>query len=1011
MSTDSKLKKTIKTAVRFASYVLIALFFLFSSVFLWISTGYRSVPFLASYITSTITEILPDNLALSIDDVELGLDRQIRLEFRLVNFKLLDENKGELGTENIVIKLDPLALFPQTHHNLLNVQVSKPTISYKEVQGNIASNSLPIQAINDYINKHKQQLLKFSLSFTDTAFAVDISDQKKANIIINDLIIKPDLKDGKIIFVIYGDITINNKNSVFEANIDTTSNKHLTVKGTISKLSNVSLEEFGIIIPELQKSNIDFDVGFKALLRGSRSVDYIEFDVNNVHGMINKNDFINQDTKIDKFSMHGYCNNNCQEIMVEKLKAKIGNIELFSTLEYKNILGANHIIAKFNTGAAKISDIENLWPKTAMSRTRDWVFEHISKGSIKSSKGYIDLNLKELEQKKLNNSKIELVLELEGTSISYIDTIKPVEDVSGTIKITPDLIAFDISKGKLDAVSLTKAQGEIRDLSSSKSYLSINAVANGNLQDMIDLSFKHAERDNTSLKGFIGTGSANIDLKMPIRDGDIGMEELDLSVTADAKDVSNKKIYREYGFTNGAFKINFKNFVAKVTGSALINGKTKAYVDLAQNILKDTRTVKVQSRFSWDDVAGMGIEKPEFINNHFMASIQLNESKGTEEIKLVLDLTDSTINHPRLNVRKKISEPAFLSMLVKPDKYKFIVDDYYIKLPTIYSKGHLVLDSDNTILKATSSFTKLGASQFSFSFEGGKNKNLSIKGDSFDASEVNFSPSLSNGTKSLNSETKTPGSTNSAPSNTSVSLYVRKLLLKDGVALSNAKAFLYINSDKLEQLRLTGTFDNNANLNINIKHPIFSIVSSDAGKFLRGFGATSKIVGGSINIHGKIADNKYLGKVEMEDYRAKKTSILMKIISIVSVVSTSLDGLSNLFDQEGMLFTKLSCPFTIDSNTIFLEKCKTKGPSLYITSEGTINLSNDVLDLKGSVAAQGLLNSTIRSIPLIGDILVGKKDQGLVGATYKVKGTLDDPDVSSNPLSIFAPGMLKEVFQ
>ena len=998
--------------MKFASYVLVALFFLFSAVFLWISTGYRSVPFLASYITSTITEVLPENIALSIDDVELGLDSQIRLEFRLVNFKLLDESKGELATENIVIKLDPLAIFPQTHHNLLNIQISKPSITYKEVTGNIASNSLPIQAINDYINKHQQQLLKFSLSFTDTEFAVDVSDQKQANIMINDLTIKPDLKDGKIIFIIYGDVSINNKNSVFEANIDTTSNKHLTVKGSISKLSNVSLEEFGIVVPELQKSNIDFDVGFKALIRGSRSIDYIEFDVNNVHGVLSKNDFINHDTKIDKVSINGYCNNNCQEIIIEKLAAKIGNIELFSTLEYKNVLGDNHIIAKFNTGRVKISDIENLWPKTAMSRTRDWVFEHISKGSIKGGKGYLDLNLKQLAQKKLGNSKIELELELEGTSISYIDTIKPVEDVTGTLRITPDSIVFDVSKGRLDGISLTKAHGEIIDLASSKSYLAVKAVASGNLQDMIDTAFKHAERENTSLKGFIGTGSAAIEVKMPIRDGDIGMEEFDISVIAEAKDVSNKKVYKDYGFTNGSFKVNFKNFIAKVTGSALINGKTNADVDVVQNILKDTRTVKVQSKFNWDDVGGMGVDKPDFVNNHFTASIQLNESKGAEEIKLVLDLTDSTINYPRLNVRKKISEPAFLSLLLKPDKDKFIVDDYYLKLPNIDSKGHLVLDADHNVLKANSSFTKLGASQFSFSFQGGKNKNLAISGDSFDASELNFSPNINSASTNKASDDNQKAKTDiSTPSNTSVSLDVKRLLLKDSVTLSNAKGYLHINNDKLEQLKLTGSFDNNATLNINIKHPIFSIVSSDAGKFLKGFGATAKIVGGSINVYGKITGDKYAGQVEMQDYRAKKTSVLMKIISIVSVVSTSLDGLSNLFDQDGMLFTKLSCPFTIDSKVVSLEKCKTKGPSLYITSEGTINLNNDTLNLKGSVAAQGLINSLIKSIPLIGDVLVGKKDQGLVGATYQVKGTLEDPEVSSNPLSILAPGMLKEIFQ
>lgn len=996
------LKKTIKSTIKFASYVFIALFFFISAVFLWIATGPRTVPFLADYISTSMTEMLPDTISLSINTVEVGLDDSFKIEFRLVDLKFFDINKGEIATDNIVIKLDPIALFPQTHHNLLNIQIAKPTISYAQLPIAETSNALPISAINEYINKHQKSLLKFSLSFTDTEFAIDITDEKKAKIRINDLTIRPDLKKDKLVFLIYGDISINQKNSVFEASIDTSSNKNLTIKGTASKLSNISLQEFGLNLPELSNSNIDFDVGFMALIRGSRAIDYIEFDVNNVYGVVKANEFINKDVKLEKFSLHGYCNNNCNEINIEKLKVKAGNIQFFSNLEYKSIAGQPHVLAHFTLGQASIHDIEDLWPKKAMSRTRDWIFEHISKGTLRSAKGVISLNLAEVAAKKLDKSNIEVLISLEDTDIAYLDYIEPVRNVSAVVKITPDLITFDATKGTLGNITINKAHGDLRELTSSKSRMEVTAQASGDLQRMIDLTFQHAEKDNKTLKNFTGTATANIALKFPIRDEDLTIKDLDILVSAEATKVANPQVYKEFGFKDGHFDIHFENFIATVKGTALMNNKVPVTVDVLENIFQDKRTIKIKSRLNWDDLTAFNLTKPDFISNHFTATLQLNEVKGVEEMALNLDVTDSTVNYPRLNLKKKISEPGFVRLMLKESKDKIVVDDYYVSLPMLDSKGSLVMDKNYNVTKATSGLTKFKNGEFAFTLEGNANKKITITGKSFDASDL---PLLDKSKQSTNSN---PAS--NQLTNLDVSLHVNKLFLKDSVSLHNVAGTLSMKNDIIDELKLNGAFADASKLNVNMKYPIFSISSNNGGNFFKGFGLSSKINGGSLNIHGKMEGKNYQGTVEMLDYKVKKTSILMKLISVVSILSTSLDGLTNLFDQDGMSFRKLKCPFSLESNTLSLNNCLAQGPSLNIAAKGTINLNTDQIDVKGTVAAQGLLNTVVKSIPLVGDLLVGRKDQGLIGASYSISGSIDDPEISSNPLSILAPGIFKDAF-
>ena len=53
------------------------------------------------------------------------------------------------------------------------------------------------------------------------------------------------------------------------------------------------------------------------------------------------------------------------------------------------------------------------------------------------------------------------------------------------------------------------------------------------------------------------------------------------------------------------------------------------------------------------------------------------------------------------------------------------------------------------------------------------------------------------------------------------------------------------------------------------------------------------------------------------------------------------------------------------------------------------------------------LNSLLGNIPGLGDVLVGPKGGGVFAATYQVSGALVDPDVTVNPLSALAPGILR----
>jgi hypothetical protein len=57
------------------------------------------------------------------------------------------------------------------------------------------------------------------------------------------------------------------------------------------------------------------------------------------------------------------------------------------------------------------------------------------------------------------------------------------------------------------------------------------------------------------------------------------------------------------------------------------------------------------------------------------------------------------------------------------------------------------------------------------------------------------------------------------------------------------------------------------------------------------------------------------------------------------------------------------------------------------------------------------INNIAGAIPLIGEILGGGRDEGLVGITYRLSGPLDNPQLVMNPISAIAPGIFRKIFE
>ena len=186
--------------------------------------------------------------------------------------------------------------------------------------------------------------------------------------------------------------------------------------------------------------------------------------------------------------------------------------------------------------------------------------------------------------------------------------------------------------------------------------------------------------------------------------------------------------------------------------------------------------------------------------------------------------------------------------------------------------------------------------------------------------------------------------------------------------------------------------------------------TSAIGELLRGVFGIQSIEGGEgsmrIALHQPGVPG-FAGELEARNLQIANAPLLARILS-----AGSLDGLANLMNGEGIDFDYAYGQFDYKDGVVSVDDMRATGASVGITADGDIGLGpGGVAHLTGAVAPVYALNSILGSAPIIGDILVGKKGEGIVAFSYSVSGETSDPRVFVNPLSVLTPGIFRKLMQ
>ena len=174
----------------------------------------------------------------------------------------------------------------------------------------------------------------------------------------------------------------------------------------------------------------------------------------------------------------------------------------------------------------------------------------------------------------------------------------------------------------------------------------------------------------------------------------------------------------------------------------------------------------------------------------------------------------------------------------------------------------------------------------------------------------------------------------------------------------------------------------------------------DRYKFIKGFSE------GKLDFYSTKKDKESKSTLKIYDFKLKELPALTKILTLAS-----LQGIADLLSGEGIRFNEFEMSFSNKGNLMTIDEIYAIGPAISILMEGYVE-KESLISLRGTLVPATTINKAIGSIPLIGNILVGKKvGEGVFGVSFKVKGPPKNLETSVNPIKTLTPRFITRTLE
>ncbi len=246
--------------------------------------------------------------------------------------------------------------------------------------------------------------------------------------------------------------------------------------------------------------------------------------------------------------------------------------------------------------------------------------------------------------------------------------------------------------------------------------------------------------------------------------------------------------------------------------------------------------------------------------------------------------------------------------------------------------------------------------------------------------------------------------------NGNLKIDIKKIFLDSEYHLSNFKGYISIKNKEIHTADLIGSFSKNKKLKLTINNvdnnKITTLFVDEAKPFVKRYKFIKGFDEGTLDFYSSKKSKKSVSQIKIYDFKLKELPILTKILTLAS-----LQGIADILSGEGIRFTEFEMNFKNEGELMTIEEIYAIGPAISILIEGYIE-KNKLISLRGTLVPATTINNFVGSLPVLGEILVGKKTgEGVFGVSFKIKGPPKKLKTSVNPVKTLTPRFITRTLE
>lgn len=806
----------------------------------------------------------------------------------------------------------------------------------------------------------------------------------------------------------------------------------LVLSDLISNLSD-NMPKIDVPVDGNVVALIDFDdiMAGKRDLIGSldAALEDLRFQIKGGAGEVIFNDDSKFNYGIDAFALKGNIDSGLNSVKVSNADFTVGgqktklslDISGYKKYVFERSLEDLKIVFEADIDKFKLDDLSKFWPRYLAEPAWEWCKQNLFGGYAENGKFVFTFGYDE-EAKAIDLLSLKGRADVVDSNISYLEGMPVVNNVYGVADFSSSDIDIKVDKGVSDGVIITGGNVRLYDLNKHNNYIDINIKGNSSVNDalrFIDNPPLNYAKEIGINPGAL-TGDVEIDLGLNFElYQDLSPDEIKVDVKADlqnlkypdaldGKDLTAEKLFLQVN-ANG-FEVTgnaeFDGIPLKIAFNEFFNDKTYKSKGTLKFVLNDAVKKKLG--------VNTALLNAPYINGYANVTADLtvlNNNKTTLDVDA--DLKNAAIDYSFLGFKKaggvagdvKAKLELAGSKISKISSFSLHKSDFDLS-------GDITLDKTGD-LKAVNISRIHGPktsakAKIEFADKGKKVK-INVSGNSYDLTELfaaTENKAASGNSKSDDDDwTKVP--------NTEVFIAVNSLWTNPDTPIKNfAGSVLLKPKIGIDEVHMVGNYGSDKSIKLKLDYVprpdgeyLLSIDSNNAGSTLRVLRLYDDMTGGILKIEAKRNRNKeFVGHAQIRDFSIHNTPLLAKLLTMAS-----FSGILDLLRGEGLTFSHFDAPFEYKNKVLYIKDAKMFGNVIGFTGSGLYKKASKELDVKGVISPAYSLNSLIGKIPVVGSVLAGK-DGTVFAVSYKITGNVHEPKISINPLSVFSPNSVKDLF-